>query len=58
MATPFVAGVATLLSARGLTNAQIIARIEQSTTDLGAPGRDPLYGYGEVNAAAALANFK
>ena len=57
-AAPVVAGVAALLSARGLTNAQIMTQIEQTTTDLGTAGRDPIYGYGEVNAAAALANLK
>lgn len=53
-ASPFVAGVAALLVQRGLTNAQIVARILATTTDLGPPGRDPVYGYGEVNAARAL----
>ena len=29
-------------------------RIEQTTQDLGRPGVDPRYGWGLVNAAAAL----
>lgn len=53
-ASPFVAGVAALLVQRGLTNAQIVQRLEATATDLGTPGRDPVYGYGEVNAARAL----
>ena len=53
-AAPFVAGVAALLAQRGLTNSQIVRRILSTTTDLGAPGRDPLYGYGEVDAARAV----
>lgn len=53
-AAPFVAGVAALLAQRGLTNVQIVQRILSTTTDLGVPGRDPVYGYGEVDAARAL----
>lgn len=54
MATPFVAGVAALLSAQGLTSSQIIQRLTSTATDLGSPGRDPVYGYGEVDAARAV----
>lgn len=53
-ASPFVAGVAALLVQRGLTNAQIVERLTSTGTDLGVPGRDPVYGYGEVNAARAV----
>ena len=56
MATPFVSGVAALLAGRGLTNEQIVARIVSSTDDLGAPGRDPVYGYGRLNARKAVAS--
>lgn len=53
-ASPYVAGVAALLVQRGMTNAQVVARILATATDLGLPGRDPIYGYGEVNAARAV----
>ena len=53
MATPFVAGVAGLLAGKGLTNAQIVSCLTRTTDDLGVPGRDPLFGYGRVNAAKA-----
>ncbi len=53
-ATPFVAGVAALLFSRGLTAPQVRARLLQTAADLGLPGRDPVYGWGEVDAAAAL----
>lgn len=53
-ASPFVAGVAAMLVQQGLTNRQIVARLESTATDLGPAGRDPVYGYGEVNAARAL----
>ena len=54
MATPFVSGVAALLAEQGLSNAAIVSCLEQSADDLGAPGRDPIYGYGRVNALAAV----
>ncbi len=53
-AAPFVAGVAALLVQRGLNNVQIVARLKATAIDLGVPGRDPIYGYGEVNAARAV----
>ena len=54
MATPFVSGVAALLAAKGLSNQAIVACLAASSDDLGAPGRDPVYGYGRVNAARAV----
>lgn len=54
MASPFVAGVAALLDSQGLTAAQIRQRIEGTATDLGAAGRDSFFGYGLVNARAAV----
>lgn len=54
MATPYVAGVAALLAAQGRTNAQIVDILKTTSDDLGLPGRDPLYGYGRVNAARAV----
>lgn len=54
MAAPFVSGVAALLSSQGLTNEEIVKRITVTSTDLGTPGRDPVYGYGLIDAFAAV----
>jgi serine protease len=54
MATPFVSGVAALLAAKGLRNAQIVSCLLQSADDLGAPGRDPIFGFGRLNAMRAV----
>lgn len=51
---PYVSGVAAMLFQRGLTNAQVRDRLLATATDLGAPGRDPVFGYGEVDAARAV----
>jgi subtilisin family serine protease len=55
--SPVAAGVAALMmGARpDLAGAQIEALLLGSATDLGAAGRDPVYGYGRVHAAAAVA---
>jgi subtilisin family serine protease len=56
MASPLVAGLASLVWARNstLSNAQVAAAIQSTAVDLGTPGRDDEYGYGRVNAAAAV----
>jgi subtilisin family serine protease len=54
MAAPHVAGVAALLAAKGLGNQQIMDCIVHNTDDLGTPGRDPVYGWGRVNALKAV----
>jgi hypothetical protein len=56
MATPLVSGTAALVwTARPeLTAAQVRERIQAVALDLGAPGRDPLFGFGRVNAFAAV----
>lgn len=56
MASPVVAGVAALLREQnpGWTADQIEDQITSTAEDLGVPGRDPNYGYGAVDAAAAL----
>ncbi len=55
MAAPHVAGVAALLYAQGLTNPAVIeAAIRKFAVDLGSPGKDDEYGYGLVDARAAL----
>lgn len=53
MAAPHVSGVAALLASKGLTNQQIVDCLVRTSDDLGAPGRDPIYGYGRVNALKA-----
>src|SRR5206468_3836710 len=52
-ATPFVSGVAALLFSRGYSIQEVHRRLLETATDLGPSGRDPVYGYGEVDAAAA-----
>ncbi len=51
MATPYVSGVAALLAGQGLTNQQIVDRLEATSSNHGA--YDPVYGYGIVDADAA-----
>jgi len=55
-ATPIVAGVAALIRSKWpeMTSSQVINRIVSTAKDAGAPGKDPLYGYGILNAEAAL----
>lgn len=58
MAAPHVSGVAALLVAARhgqITPAQVRSAMENSAQDLGATGRDDLYGFGLVDASAALA---
>ena len=56
MAAPFVAATAALVRAHcpSLTVDEIGERIRASAHDLGPGGPDPLYGYGMVDAAAAV----
>ncbi|HET7230527.1 MAG TPA: S8 family serine peptidase [Longimicrobium sp.] len=55
MATPQVAGLAALLWATGLHDANAIrARIMQTADDLGAPGTDPIFGAGRINVYRAI----
>jgi subtilisin family serine protease len=55
-ATPVAAGIAALVLSvdPNLTNTQVQYILERSAKDLGAPGRDDYYGYGRVDARAAL----
>jgi hypothetical protein len=54
--SPLSAGVAALImSARpDLSSAQVESLLYSTAVDLGAAGRDPVFGYGRVNAAAAV----
>lgn len=54
-ATPHVSGVAAMLMQQGVTDPAAIEKIlETSAADLGDPGRDPLYGFGLIQARSAL----
>lgn len=55
-ATPIVSGVAALIRSKWpqMSAEQVINRIVTTAKDAGAPGKDPLYGFGVLNAEAAL----
>ena len=58
MAAPHVTGVAALLASRGVTEPNDIREALQYTArDLGDPGKDSLYGWGLIDAFAALHYF-
>lgn len=56
MATPHVSGLAALVKSANptLTNVAIRKRLTDTAIDLGASGRDPLFGYGLILATAAV----
>ncbi|HEY9843221.1 MAG TPA: S8 family peptidase [Candidatus Obscuribacterales bacterium] len=56
MASPLVAGVAALILSQnpGMPGQAVKQRLEQSADDIGAPGFDPRFGHGRVNALRAL----
>jgi len=56
LATPHVSGIAALIIAYGNANTpdEVRAALEETANDLGAPGRDDVFGYGLVDADAAL----
>lgn len=59
MASPHVSGIAALVVASGVigknpTPAALQTHLEQTASDIGAPGYDLHYGHGIVNAAAAV----
>ena len=55
-ATPIVAGVAALVRAAhpDLDAANVINRIVKTAKDAGTAGNDPIYGFGKLDAAAAV----
>jgi serine protease len=57
-ATPHVAALAALLVSQGITQpAAVKAAIESSAEDLGAPGRDDVFGHGLIRPAEALSGL-
>ncbi len=60
MATPIVSGSIAWLwrLAPSLSNADIVALVENSATDLGAVGRDNTFGHGNLNMAQAYASLR
>jgi thermitase len=62
MAAPHVSGLAGLIFSKGgheghparWSPAEVRSRIESTARDLGTPGKDPIYGYGVINAQAAV----
>ncbi|MDQ3951488.1 MAG: S8 family serine peptidase [Actinomycetota bacterium] len=54
MAAGFVSGTAALLAEKGLKNTAIVECLLGTTDDLGPPGRDPVFGFGRLNALAAV----
>ena len=56
-AAPFLTGLAALMleQNKGLTPRQFARRIEQTSHDLGQPGRDSVFGVGLANSSRALA---
>jgi thermitase len=57
MAAPHAAGVAALIAYHNptWTAAQVRAKLDAATDDLGTPGRDATYGFGSVDLAKAMA---
>ena len=62
-AAPHVAGTAALLLSAGMKNSsytniaeEVRLRLQNTSKDLGDPGRDIIYGYGLVDAASAVAS--
>jgi serine protease len=56
MSTPHVAGLAALIMSQypNITPAAVESLIESTALDLGSAGRDPLFGFGLIQARAAL----
>lgn len=56
MSTPYVTGVAALIKSKNpsMTASQIANRLTSTAVDLGPAGHDSTFGYGRLNAAAAV----
>jgi type VII secretion-associated serine protease mycosin len=55
-AAPMVSGLAALIRSRwpDMAAGEVVNRIVKTSKDLGAPGRDPQYGFGMIDPTAAL----
>ncbi|MGB3635745.1 MAG: S8 family serine peptidase, partial [Rubrobacteraceae bacterium] len=58
MAAPYVSALAGLLAGKDLSRSQVRRRIENGALDLGKKGKDARYGYGRINALAAVNGTK
>ena len=54
MASPHVAALAGLLASQDRSAPEIRSRIQRTATDLGANGKDEIYGWGLINANKAV----
>jgi hypothetical protein len=54
MASPVVAGMAAQLVSMGASNVLVPHILRRTAVDLGTPGWDPTYGWGRVDAYAAV----
>lgn len=56
MASPHAGGVAALILSKNpnLTPAEVRSILAKSSDDLGAPGWDPVFGHGRINARKAV----
>lgn len=54
MAAPFVSGAAAVLRGMGLGPRETVDRLLSTAKDLGPEGRDPTFGYGRLDLAAAV----
>lgn len=57
MAAPHVAGAAALLRSLGLSAQETVDRLLTTAKDLGAPGKDHVYGHGRLDVARAVAGL-
>ncbi|HEU5084368.1 MAG TPA: S8 family serine peptidase [Acidimicrobiales bacterium] len=58
MAAPHVSGGLALLLGAGLSPESAVQRLLDTAVDLGDPGRDPVFGAGRIDLAAALAGIE
>ena len=60
MACPHVAALASLVRSAqpGMKNTEVMDHIRKSAVDLGAPGHDPLYGFGMIDAEQTIRKLK
>lgn len=57
MAAPHVSALAGMLIAEGLQSTKARTKIESTAVDLGKRGKDPRFGHGRIDAAAAISTL-